>query len=156
VVHGLNQFDPGAFLSAAGESFGVTPLESLEALRRAWSEEHRDAIRIGVAAGGGLHLLEAGREPDMLDVRFLHQQVLENLLGLDEADIREQRHLRYVRGLEPAGEQVRGGAAQVAFLLEPAPVSEVARIAFAGGVMPQKSTDFYPKLLSGLTIYKTD
>jgi uncharacterized protein (DUF1015 family) len=49
---------------------------------------------------------------------------------------------------------VRSGAAQLAFLLHPVPVSEVARIAFAGGVMPQKSTDFYPKLLSGLTIYR--
>ena len=39
---------------------------------------------------------------------------------------------------------------------QPVPVSEVARIAFAGGVLPQKSTDFYPKLLSGLTIYKLD
>ena len=44
--------------------------------------------------------------------------------------------------------------AQVAFLLEPTPIDDMARIAFAGGVMPQKSTDFYPKLLSGVTIYK--
>jgi uncharacterized protein (DUF1015 family) len=35
-------------------------------------------------------------------------------------------------------------------------VEQVAQISFAGGVMPQKSTDFYPKLLSGLTIYKLD
>jgi uncharacterized protein (DUF1015 family) len=35
-------------------------------------------------------------------------------------------------------------------------VDEVARISFGGGVMPQKSTDFYPKLLSGLTIYKLE
>ena len=48
------------------------------------------------------------------------------------------------------------GAAQVAFLLKPVSVEEVARISFGGGVMPQKSTDFYPKLLSGLTIYKLD
>ena len=46
--------------------------------------------------------------------------------------------------------------AQVAFLLEPTPIEDMARIAFAGGVMPQKSTDFYPKLLSGVTIYKLD
>ena len=43
--------------------------------------------------------------------------------------------------------------AQVAFLLEPTPIDDMARIAFSGGVMPQKSTDFYPKLLSGFTIY---
>jgi len=61
-----------------------------------------------------------------------------------------------VRGLEPALAAARGGTAQVAFLLKPVAVDEVARISFGGGVMPQKSTDFYPKLLSGLTIYKLD
>ena len=39
-------------------------------------------------------------------------------------------------------------------VLEPTPIDDMARVAFAGGVMPQKSTDFYPKLLSGVTIYK--
>ena len=50
------------------------------------------------------------------------------------------------------GERQKG--AQVAFLLEPTPIDDMARVAFGGGVMPQKSTDFYPKLLSGVTIYK--
>ena len=53
-------------------------------------------------------------------------------------------------------EQVRTGAAQLAFLLEPATIEQVAGVSFSGGVMPQKSTDFYPKLLAGLTIYKMD
>jgi uncharacterized protein (DUF1015 family) len=50
---------------------------------------------------------------------------------------------------------VREGA-QIAFLLEPATIQQVADVAFSGRVMPQKSTDFYPKLLSGLTIYKLE
>jgi len=50
--------------------------------------------------------------------------------------------------------EVREKGAQAAFLLEPTPIEDMARIAFAGGVMPQKSTDFYPKLLSGVTIYR--
>jgi uncharacterized protein (DUF1015 family) len=156
VVHSLDRFDADAFLRAAGQRFHLTPLESLEALRRAWAEPRPEAIRIGVALSGSLSLLDAAREPGALDVSFLHQAPLQNLLGLDEADIREQRHLRYLRGLDAAVEQVRSGSAQLAFLLQPVPVSEVARIAFAGGVLPQKSTDFYPKLLSGLTIYKLD
>ena len=56
----------------------------------------------------------------------------------------------------PAVEEARQGAAQIAFLLKPASVQQVADTSFAGGVMPQKSTDFYPKLLSGLTIYKLE
>jgi uncharacterized protein (DUF1015 family) len=61
-----------------------------------------------------------------------------------------------MRGLDAAIAEVRSGAAQLAFLLKPVSVEQVAAISFAGGVMPQKSTDFYPKLLSGLTIYKVD
>ena len=53
-------------------------------------------------------------------------------------------------------EEVRKGAAQIAFLLKPTSVEQVAKISFSGGVMPQKSTDFYPKLLSGLVMYKVD
>ena len=59
----------------------------------------------------------------------------------------------YVRGMDAAVAEVRDRGAQVAFLLEPTPIDDMARIAFAGGVMPQKSTDFYPKLLTGVAIY---
>jgi uncharacterized protein (DUF1015 family) len=90
-----------------------------------------------------------------LDVRVLHERLL-RLLGISEEAVREAKNLRYVRGLDAALEAARSGAAQVAFLLKPVSVEEVARISFGGGVMPQKSTDFYPKLLSGLTIYKLD
>jgi uncharacterized protein (DUF1015 family) len=61
-----------------------------------------------------------------------------------------------VRGLDAACTKVRQDGAQIAFLLEPATIQQVADVAFSGGVMPQKSTDFYPKLLSGLTIYKLE
>jgi uncharacterized protein (DUF1015 family) len=68
--------------------------------------------------------------------------------------VRDERHLGYVRGIDVAIEAARSGAAQIAFLLKPTSIEQVAEISFGGGVMPQKSTDFYPKLLSGLTIYK--
>jgi len=44
--------------------------------------------------------------------------------------------------------------AQVAFLLNPVDVDVVMKVAISGEVMPQKSTDFYPKLLSGITMYR--
>jgi uncharacterized protein (DUF1015 family) len=77
------------------------------------------------------------------------------VLGIGEEAVREQKHIEYVRGLEAAYAKVREGA-QIAFLLEPVTIQQVADVAFSGGVMPQKSTDFYPKLLSGLTIYKLE
>ncbi len=48
------------------------------------------------------------------------------------------------------------GAAQVAFLVNPTRLGQVRDVALSGEVLPQKSTDFYPTLLSGLTIYRLD
>ena len=58
------------------------------------------------------------------------------------------------RRVDAAVAEVREKGAQLAFVLEPTPIEDMARIAFGGGVMPQKSTDFFPKLLTGVTIYK--
>jgi uncharacterized protein (DUF1015 family) len=91
-----------------------------------------------------------------LDVTQLHAVVLEGLLGIDAESILEQRNLRYLR--EPADvlEQVARGEANIAFLMNPVTMNQLREVAFAGDVMPQKSTDFFPKLLSGLAIYALD
>jgi uncharacterized protein (DUF1015 family) len=145
--------DADALIARARESFRVEQMASPEAL---WKEPHAGASRIGLAAGSRLFLLETPREEDTLDVTIAHERILTGLLALTEEDVREQRHVRYVRGVEAALGQVRRGEAQLAVLLEPSPPEDVARVALSGGVMPQKSTDFYPKLLSGLTIYKLE
>ena len=90
-----------------------------------------------------------------LDVVQLHKLVLEEALGMSEEDIRDQKHLKYVRDAHEAIDEVRNGA-NVAFLMNPVRMEQVRDIAFAGEVLPQKSTDFYPKLLSGLTIYSLE
>ena len=99
-------------------------------------------------------MLEERDARDELDVLILHKQLLGKVLGIGEEAVRDEKHLHYIRGLDAAVEEARNGAAQIAFLLKPTSVHQVAGTSFAGGVMPQKSTDFYPKLLSGLTIYK--
>ena len=91
-----------------------------------------------------------------LDLTQLHSLVLEQLLGITPEAIREQRNLRYVRDAGDAMEQVSRGEADVAFLTNPITLGQLREVAFAGDVMPQKSTDFYPKLLSGLAIYALD
>ncbi|MGE5486787.1 MAG: DUF1015 domain-containing protein [bacterium] len=156
VVAGLPAFDPDAAIAKAREAFSVQEAASAAALTEWWKEPHAGACRFGLAAGGRLLMLETPRPKETLDVTIAHERVLGGVLGVTPEDVQEQRYVRYVRGLEAAIAQVRSGEAQAAVLLEPTPVSEVARVAFSGGVMPQKSTDFYPKLLSGLTIYKTD
>jgi uncharacterized protein (DUF1015 family) len=86
----------------------------------------------------------------------LHALVLEKLLGISQEAIRDQTHLRYLRDAGEAADQVTRGEANVAFLMNPVTMEQLREVAFAGEVMPQKSTDFYPKLLSGLAIYALD
>jgi len=88
-----------------------------------------------------------------LDVVQLHQIVLGYLLKISPEAILEQRNIRYLRDAEEAAGEVRAGKANVAFLMNPVRLEQMRDIAFAGEVMPQKSTDFYPKLLSGLAAY---
>lgn len=153
LVSGVTGFDAGEFIRQAAAGFEVAQVPGVEALQRAWAESPGRTI-IGAAMGTRLYLIEArDAGPQQLDVRVLHERLL-RLLGIGEEAVREEKNLRYVRGLDAALEAARAGTAQIAFLLKPVAVDEVARISFAGGVMPQKSTDFYPKLLSGLTIYK--
>jgi len=91
-----------------------------------------------------------------LDVMQLHKCLLEAVLNLSEESIRNQQNISYVRDTAEALSQVRERGANIAFLMNPCRITQVRDIAFAGEVMPQKSTDFYPKLLSGLTIYALD
>ena len=107
-----------------------------------------DAVNVALA-----NLPERQRR---LDLSQLHGIVLEKLLGLDAEKVREQTNLRYLRDAAEAVDQVRRGEADVAFLTNPVTMEQLREVAFAGEVMPQKSTDFYPKLLSGLTIYGLD
>ncbi|MGH9783498.1 MAG: DUF1015 domain-containing protein, partial [Terriglobia bacterium] len=74
-------------------------------------------------------------------------------LGMDEEAVRQERFLSYVREWEEGVETVLAGKAQACFFLNPVTIEQVGEIAMAGRLLPQKSTDFYPKLLSGLLIY---
>src|SRR5213083_1541421 len=91
-----------------------------------------------------------------LDVFILHRLLLEKCLGIREDAVKNESYITYVRGREEAIGAVRDRKAQVAFLLNPTRLDQLRDIALEGSVMPQKSTDFYPKLLSGLTMYALD
>jgi hypothetical protein len=100
------------------------------------------------AVFGGASLRQQG-----LDVVQLHKCLLEGVLGISEEAIRNQQNVTYIRDSAEAMNMARDGKADVAFLMNPARMQQIRDIAFAGEVLPQKSTDFYPKLLSGLTVY---
>ena len=133
-------------------------LKSLDELRKLFR-----VIRRRTRSGSGslfapakFTLYQRDRKPGELDVNVLHQHLLGTLLGISEEAVRDEKAYR-VRARPGCG--LRQGSrrrADAAFLLEPTTMDQVAGVAFSGGVMPQKSTDFYPKLLSGLTIHKLE
>jgi len=91
-----------------------------------------------------------------LDVVQLHALVLEQILGLTPESIRDQQNLRYFRSAPECLAQVARGEADIAFLIKPVTLQQLQTVSLANEVMPQKSTDFYPKLLSGLAFYALD
>ena len=91
-----------------------------------------------------------------LDVTQLHKVVLEKLLGMNEETVRAGGNIRYLREASEALAQVGSGNADAAFLIKPVTLEQMRDISLNLEVMPQKSTDFYPKLLSGLAMYTLD
>ncbi|MGA2539337.1 MAG: DUF1015 domain-containing protein [Terracidiphilus sp.] len=170
VVHSLSGnspagFDPVAFATAAREFFDVEalPEEPASAYMKLLGRQQGTAF-IAVTRAGALllrskpdtvsaALADLPERQRQLDLTHLHSIVLDRLLGLDAEKVREQTNLRYLRDASEAVEQVRRAEADVAFLTNPVSMEQLREVAFAGDVMPQKSTDFFPKLLSGLAIY---
>jgi uncharacterized protein (DUF1015 family) len=152
LIADLDNFDEPGFLRRAEQLFHVTRVDSLEAITKRWADGKPGIF--GIVVEGGTYIFEAKNAEGQLDVPVLHKSLIGGVLGITEEQVRDGKHLRYIRGLDSAIEEVRSGTAQIACLLRPTSIEQVANISFSGGVMPQKSTDFYPKLLSGLTIFK--
>jgi uncharacterized protein (DUF1015 family) len=170
IVHGLPDFDREHMLEGAGRFFDIDRIDLRTENRSATtllSEAGANGTAFVAVTRQGPYLLRAKKEPIQdalnglsdrqreLDVVQLHRIMLERVLGISEEAIRNQDHVKYERDAFEAISWVRQGA-NVAFLMNAARIDQVRDIAFAGEVLPQKSTDFYPKLLSGLTIYALD
>lgn len=168
VVHSLASFSFDRFKTASSQLFHVEEVEPGMDSARATAMLNEKG-RIGTVflaltanralllhspkSSGSKYLDGLSARQRSLDVVQLHKCLLEGVLGLSEESIRNQQNLSYVREAAEAIANVREGKANIAFLMNPCPVEKVRDVAFAGEVMPQKSTDFYPKLLSGLTAY---
>jgi uncharacterized protein (DUF1015 family) len=167
VVHGLQTFDRENMLEAAERFFEIERIDMRTENRSATTllgQAGENGTAFVAVTRQGPYLMRAKKNavldaleqvPSLqreLDVVQLHRIMLERILGISEEAIRDQQNVRYERDAFEAISWVRQGA-NVAFLMNPAKIGQVRDIAFAGEVLPQKSTDFYPKLLSGLAIY---
>ena len=145
--------------------FDVQPLQAGAAALTHFLAEEGGPARIGLHLPGqsyGLTLrpddaqsaMDASKSAayNALDVSALHRLILENELGVDADKLAAGAHVAYTIHAGEAVEKVESGAAQAAFLLRATPTKQVAQVADAGDKMPQKSTYFYPKLMTGLVL----
>ncbi len=164
VVHGISGFDSENFLTRAAEFFTVTPLapgspDALAAAKNvAFIAATKDGNHLLTSKPDAIQKALAGLSPRQaqLDVVQLHSIVLDRLLGLSQETITRLGNVRYIREAEEAVGLVKSREADIAFLIRPVTLDQLRDISLSGDVMPQKSTDFYPKLLSGLAIYALD
>ena len=93
-----------------------------------------------------------------LQVSVLHKLVFEDLLGIGEKELAEKSNLEYIKdtpnAIDDTISRVEAGEIQAAFFLNPEKMDMIQKVADAGEKMPQKSTFFFPKVYSGMTIYK--
>ncbi len=142
---------------------------SFAEFRKDMENQHLGRRAIGVYAGGAFYLFVLRRAADLeealpnvsdaqrgLDVVLLHRLILEKGLGISAEAVAAERNVAYEREMDRAIAAVDQGLSQITFLLNPVRVQQVMEIALGGDVLPQKSTDFYPKLLSGLVIYRVE
>lgn len=171
LVFGLKDFSADALLRGCEEFFDVIPREGLDEM-----EPNLDALfRQGKKAfacycGGEKWSLLILRDESAaqrflpekspayrdLDVTVLHSLILERVLGIDAENMAQQVNLTYTRSVKDAVASVQDGTSQCAFLLNPTRVRQIRDVAMAGEKMPQKSTYFYPKLITGLVMNRMD
>ena len=154
-----------AFLADPGPVFRPEPMAADDVAARLETARDLDEPTFGLLLPGGrAYLLVA--EPDeaaarmrqervstavgRLDLAVLHAALLNDRLGIDPVAVAAGDRLAYTRDEADARRAVDAGEAQAAILVRPTRLEQLAAVATAGDVMPQKSTYFYPKLLTGM------
>ena len=169
LVRDLASFDKEKILSDCREYFEVTEesdVNKAESKLKELYDEGKKAFAF-YSGGNGYDLLvlrdenviaellpEKSKASQGLDVTVLHTLVLEKIFGIDAENMAKQINLTYTRLFDEAVESVKTGKAQCSFILNPTRVTEIRDVAAAGEKMPQKSTYFYPKLITGLVMNK--
>jgi uncharacterized protein (DUF1015 family) len=170
-LRGLERFDPRVFLVQLSRHFEIHEVEDLGSLLDS-VESGVGRIGLGWRADGGLACHVAELKPEALsdesfmpkvegplrrlDVSVLHEGIFAETLGIPRAKVASGEHLVYFRDAEELAAKLAAGELQSGFFLKATSLSQVREVSEFGARMPQKSTDFYPKLLTGLVMLKMD
>ncbi len=169
IVKDLNNFDADVLIEKCRAYFDIAEAPSQERMQASLNELYKNGKKaFALYTGKGKCIVMilknemAVKEflPDKsdaycgLDVSVLHTLVLERILGIDKENMANQINLTYTRSLDEALEAVDFGNANCSFILNPTRVEEIRDVALASEKMPQKSTYFYPKLITGMVMNK--
>ena len=182
LVGNLENFDIKKLIEELGEKFHVTKFEfdsaqtkeqaEQDMLERMHTEHTKDESAFGIYGPDNAFYVAVLKDksmmdsivPDMspawktLDVSVLHKLILEELLGIDQEKLAEGENIQYVKdtpnAIADSIAQVDAGQKQAAFFMNPVKLQQLKMVTEAGERMPQKSTYFYPKVYTGLTINK--
>lgn len=174
-VHSLARFDFEEAQKGASGLFDVTPLPagaSADVYTAALAKSGAERPSLVMCSGDGRAVLLAlkpgadlashpvlGKRVPALrktDVALLHMGILEPVLGITPEAQAAKTNIWYPQDAAAALSDLRGNKGQTLFLMNGTPVAQVREVAEAGEVMPQKSTFFYPKILTGLCIHTLD
>ena len=165
MVHNLEQFDPEGLIDTLSTNFEVKPLGGREELRQYLEGESSSHV-YGVVTSAGVWGIRLKNPPEtrlgdsvpapllQLSVVVLHELVLQRMLGITPEAMRSQSNLIYEEDDRQVFEAVEKGDIQVGFVVKPTTVQQVLDISGEGEVMPQKSTYFYPKIMTGLVMHR--
>ncbi len=134
ILSGIHTF--GAFIPQLNKAF-VLRLKSEDILDREISDEKSKAWK-------------------RLDVAILHSLIIDKLEAISSEPFSLENNVNYIRNLEEGIEKTVKGEFQVLFLLKPVSLFQIREVVENGELMPQKSTDFFPKLKSGLVMNPLD
>lgn len=170
IVHGIEGFSANSVVRACSDIFDTGTTKSAEtASQKLKGIYDKGETGFCMYDGKKYILMKLKEDADVkelmkdssdalrkLDVSVLQKLVFERVMGIDAESVANGTNISYTRDIGEAVAAVDNGEANCCFLLNPTRVEEIAEVARAGEKMPQKSTYFYPKLITGLVMNKLD
>jgi uncharacterized protein (DUF1015 family) len=168
VVHSLPAYDGARMLATLQRHFDIQVYPTPQMMNNALKQHNRFAYGIVSNHASKFFVVKLKEEsmlntlvPEQLpqevkelDVVLLHNYIIRQLLDVSQEAQEKKLNIHYLQNIHECVDEVSSGKAQVAFFVNPTKIEQVRAVAKAGHTMPQKSTFFYPKLISGLVLNK--
>ena len=170
IIKNLESFDEEKIVSSLENTFNVSKIASTspDTDGEKILDEHKDVSSFVMYTGKDYFYLLTLKDEDAmkkalpersdayrgLDVSVLHTLILDGHFGIDTDNMANQKNLVYTKFSTEAISSVKSGEAQCSFLLNATKVRQIKDVSLLNEKMPQKSTYFYPKLITGLVINK--